>query len=145
MANHSSGFPNVRQLLAPFVICLPTVPSVSNSPIGITTLANLVRARDELTLFCHLYNVFLMFIIYFFVLNSNPMSARFNLKVKHDVSRNEARNRCNTSFQCDFDFGKHDFSRNEARNKCNTSFQCDFGQSISENILIIEIYLVFSI
>ena len=91
----------------------------------------IVRARDDLTLFCDIYNVFLMFLIYFFVLNSNPMSAslkslsifvnsraKFNLKVKYD------------------------FSRNEARNKCNTSFQVFLhGQSISETILIIQGYL----
>ena len=76
----------------------------------------LVRARDDLTLFCDIYNVFFMFLIAYFVLNSNPMSAslrglsifvdsrsKVNLKVKYDFSRNEARNKCNSSFLCDFD------------------------------------------
>ena len=57
-----------------------------------------------------------MFLIDFFVLNSNPMSAslksvrifvdtraNINLKVKYDFSRNKARNKCNTSFPCDFE------------------------------------------
>ena len=61
-----------------------------------------VRARDDLTLFCHIYNVFLMFLIDLFVLNSIPMSAslsifvdlrsKVNFKVKYNFSRNEARN-----------------------------------------------------
>ena len=80
----------------------------------------MVRATDDLTLFCYIYNVFLMFVIDFFVLNSNPMSAslkslsifvdsrsKVNLKGKYDFSRNEARNKCNNSFLCDFDWVIH--------------------------------------
>ena len=80
----------------------------------------IVRARDDLTLFCDIYNVFLMFLIDFFVLNLNPMSAslkslsifvdsrsKVNLKVKYDFLRNKARNNCNTSFLCDFDWAIH--------------------------------------
>ena len=80
----------------------------------------IVQARDDLTLFCYIYNVFLIFLIDFFVLNSNPMSAslkslsifvdsrsKVNLKVKYDFSRNEARIKCNTSFLCDFDWAIH--------------------------------------
>ena len=61
-----------------------------------------------------------MFLIDFFVLNSNPMSAslkslsifvdsrsKVNLKVKYDFSKNEARNKCNTSIPCDFDWAIH--------------------------------------
>ena len=33
------------------------------------------RFSESLTLFCYIYNVFLMFLIDFFLLNSNPMSA----------------------------------------------------------------------
>ena len=68
------------------------------------------------------YNVFFMFIINFFVLNSHPMSvslknlsifvdsrSKVNLKVKYDFSVNEARNKCrpNTSFPCDFAWAIH--------------------------------------
>ena len=58
-----------------------------------------------------------MFLTDLFVLNSNPMSAslgslsifvysreKVNSKVKYDFSKNEARNKCNTSFLCDFDW-----------------------------------------
>ena len=77
----------------------------------------------------------------------NKMAARY-LKVNYDCSTNEARNKCNTSFSCDFDRAIHflyyfhdsrSFSRsksqfqvqiskltNQARNMCNTSFSCDF-------------------
>ena len=77
---------------------------------------SIVRARDDLTLLCDIYHVLLMFLVDSFVLNSNPMSAslkslnifvdtrsKVNLKVKYDFSRNVARNKCNTSFLCDFD------------------------------------------
>ena len=80
----------------------------------------IVQARDDLTLFCDIYNVFMMFRIDFFVLNLNPMNAslknlsifvdsssKVNLKVKYDFSRNKARNKCNTSFLCDFDWAIH--------------------------------------
>ena len=53
---------------------------------------------------------FFMFLIDFFVLNLNPMSAilkslsiyvdsrsKVNLKVKYDFWKNEARNKCNTT------------------------------------------------
>ena len=33
------------------------------------------RSSESLTLFCYIYNVVLMFLIYFVLLNSNPMSA----------------------------------------------------------------------
>ena len=62
-----------------------------------TSLVSIVRARDGLPLFCD------MFLIDFFLLISNPMSAslkslsifvdsrsKVNLKVKYDFSRNEA-------------------------------------------------------
>ena len=61
-----------------------------------------------------------MFLIDFFVLNSNPMSAslkslsifvdsrsKVNFKVKYDFSTNEARNKCDTSFLCDIDWVIH--------------------------------------
>ena len=61
-----------------------------------------------------------MFLIDFFVLNSNPMSAslkslsilvysrsKVNFKVKYAFSSNEARKKCNTSFLCDFDWDIH--------------------------------------
>ena len=35
------------------------------------------RFSASLTLFCYIYNVFLLFLIDFFLLNSNPMSASF--------------------------------------------------------------------
>ena len=36
----------------------------------------------------------------------NKMAARY-FKVKYDFSTNEARNKCNTSFLCDFDWAIH--------------------------------------
>ena len=78
-----------------------------------------VQARDDRTLFCDIYNVFLMFLIDFFVLNSNPMSASLkNLSIFVD-----SRSKVKLKF-------KHAFSRNEARNKCNTSFLCNFERAI---------------
>ena len=54
-----------------------------------------------------------MFLIDFFVLNLNPMGASLSIfvysrskvyfKVKYDFSTNEARNKCNTLFLCDFE------------------------------------------
>ena len=54
------------------------------------------------------------------MVNSNPMSAsleslsifvylrsKVNFKVKYAFSTNEARNKCNTSFSCDFDWVIH--------------------------------------
>ena len=38
----------------------------------------IVRVRGDLTLFCYIYNAFLMFLIYLFMLNSNSMSFRLN-------------------------------------------------------------------
>ena len=35
------------------------------------------RFSASLTLFCHIYNVFLVFLIDFFLLHLNPMSASF--------------------------------------------------------------------
>ena len=80
----------------------------------------IIRARDDLTLFCDIYNIFFIYLIDFFVPNSNPMSAslkrpsifvdsraKVNFKVKYDFSRNKARNNCNTSFLCDFDWAIH--------------------------------------
>ena len=68
------------------------------------TAKEVVRARADLTLFCDIYNVFLIF-LRFFCAEFNPMSAslkslsifvdsrrKVNLKVKYDFSRNEARN-----------------------------------------------------
>ena len=56
-----------------------------------------------------------MFLMYVFLLNLNPMSARLksldiffnsrskvNFKVKYDFSTNDAGNKCNTSIVCDF-------------------------------------------
>ena len=93
-------FPVYRQLVALYSAYRKRVGDISSV---------VVRARDDLTLFCDIYNVFLMFLIDFFVLNSNPMSASFkslsifvdsrskvNIKVKYDFLRNEARNKCNT-------------------------------------------------
>ena len=114
-----------------------------------TVRPTLVRARDDLTLFCDIYNVFLRFLIDFFVLNSNPMCAslknlsifvdsksKVNLKVKYDFSRNEARNKCNTSFLCDFDWAIHfwnyfDNSRSSSRSK--GQFQGQVRENISFN------------
>ena len=59
----------------------PSPRSVNFAPIGVflilqcDTAKEVVRARDDLTLFCVINNVFLMFLIDFFVLNSSPMSA----------------------------------------------------------------------
>ena len=39
------------------------------------TAKEVVRARDDLALFCDIYHVFVIFLIDSFVLNSNPMSA----------------------------------------------------------------------
>ena len=90
-----------------------------------------VRARDDLTFFCDIYNVFLMFLIDFFVLNSNPMSASFkSLSIFVD-----SRSKVNIKV-------KYDFLRNEARNKCNTLFPCDLPwQSISKTFLTIQGHL----
>ena len=48
--------------------------------------------------------------------------SKINLKVKYDFSSNEARNKCNTSFQCDLDWGIHfrkyfNYSRSSSRSK----------------------------
>ena len=109
----------------------------------------IVRARDDLTLFCDIYDVFLMFLSDFFVLNLNPMSAnlkslrifvdsrsKVNLNVKYDFSRNEARNKCNISFPCDFDWAFHfviyiDYSRSLSRSK--GQFQGIVRENISSN------------
>ena len=61
-----------------------------------------------------------MFLMDFFGLDSNPMStnlknlrifvysmSKVNFKVKYDFLPNEARNKCNTSFSCDFDWAIH--------------------------------------
>ena len=78
------------------------------------------------------------------------MAAKY-FKVKYDFSTNEARNKCNTSFSCDFDLAIHflyyfddsmssssqkdnfkvkeakiQFLTNKDRNMCNTSFTLDF-------------------
>ena len=61
----------------------------------------------------------------------NKMVARY-FKVKYDFSTNEARNKCNTSFSCDFDraihllYYLHD-SRSSSRSKGQIS------RSIKEN------------
>ena len=80
----------------------------------------------------------------------NKMATRY-FKVKYDFSTNEARNKCNTSFSCDFDWAirflyyfydsrsssmskrlfqgqirKISFLTIKARNMCNTSFSWDF-------------------
>ena len=41
-----------------------------------------------------------------FFKGKNKMAARY-FKVKYDFSTNEARNKCNTSFSCDFDWAIH--------------------------------------
>ena len=82
-------------------------------------------------------------------MNSNPMSASFkclsifvdsrskvNLMVKYDFSRNEAMNKCNTSFLCDFDWAIHfcnyfDYSRSSSRLK--GQFQGQVRENISFN------------
>ena len=89
----------------------------------------IVRARDDLTLFCDIYNVFLMFLIDFFVLNSNPMSA--SLKSLSIFVDSRSTSRSNMIFQ---------------EMKLGTSVIPHFyailtGQSISETILIIEGHL----
>ena len=87
-----------------------------------TTAVEVVRTRDDITLFWDINytKFFFMFLIDLFVLNSNPISAslkslcifvdsrsKANLKVKYDFSRNEARNKCNTSFPCNFYWAIH--------------------------------------
>ena len=87
-----------------------------------------------------------------------------NFKVKYDFSTNKARNKCNTSFSCDFDWAIHflyyfedsghlqdqkdnfkvkeakiPFLTNKDRNMCNTSFTWDFiRKSIYGIILLIQ-------
>ena len=107
-----------------------------------------VRTRDDITLFCDNYTMFFfMFLIDFFVLNSSPISAslkslsifidsrsKVNLKVKYDFSRDEARNKCNTSFPCDFDWAIHFgnyYSRSFSRPK--GQFQGQARENISFN------------
>ena len=41
-----------------------------------------------------------------FFKGKNKMAARY-FKVKYDFSTNKARNKCNTSFLCDFDWAFH--------------------------------------
>ena len=83
------------------------------------------------------------------MLNLNPMSAslkslsilvdsrsKVNLKVKYDFSRNEARNKCNTSFPCDFDWEIHlgnyfDYLRASSRLK--GQFQGQVRENITFN------------
>ena len=69
-----------------------------------------------------------MFLIDFFVLNLNPMSASLkSLSIFVD-----SRSKVNLKV-------KYDFSRNEARDMFNTHFYVILtGQSISETILIIQ-------
>ena len=97
------------------------------------------------------------------MLHTNPMSAslkslsifvysRSKVKVKYAFPTNEARNKCNTSFLCHFDWAMHfwnyfDHSRSSSmskgqfqgqvsentsntRNMCNTSFSWDFDWEI---------------
>ena len=84
----------------------------------------------------------------------NKIAARY-FKVKYDFSTNEARNKCNTSFSCDFDWAirflyyfydsrsssmskspfqgqisKNTSFNNNARNMCNISFSLDFVSKI---------------
>ena len=72
----------------------------------------------------------------------NKIVARY-FKVKYDFSTIEARNKCNTSFSCDFDRAIHllyylhdsrsssrskvQFLTNKARNMCNTSCNFDWA------------------
>ena len=78
------------------------------------------RFSASLILFCYIYNVFLMFLIDFFLPNPNPMGvslkysgiffnsrSKVNFKVKYDLSTNEAKNKCNSSIACDFDCAIH--------------------------------------
>ena len=80
-----------------------------------------------------------------FFRGKNKMAAKY-FKVKYDFSTNEARNKCNNSFSCDFDWAIHflyyfddsrsssrskrqfqgQFLTNKDRNMCNTSFTWDF-------------------
>ena len=72
-----------------------------------------------------------MFLIDFFVLNLNPMSA----KLKSLSIFVDSRSKVNLKV-------KYEERRNEARNKCNTSFHVILtGQSISEFICIIQGHL----
>ena len=56
-----------------------------------------------------------------FFKGKNKMAAKY-FKVKYDFLTNEARNKCNTSFSCDFDWAIHflyyfDDSRSSSRSK----------------------------
>ena len=95
------------------VICMYMLSFGQNTGNWIS-LCIIVRARDNLTLFFLHLQCFFMFVIdVVFVLNSNPsaslksigifvgLRSKVNFKVKYDFSRNEARNKCNTSFSCD--------------------------------------------
>ena len=93
----------------------------------------LVRARAYIKMTQPCFVTYTMFFIDFFVLNSNPMSASLESsrifvglysrsKVNAKVKYNEARNKCNTSFSCDFDWVIHfwnyfDYSRSSSRSK----------------------------
>ena len=84
----------------------------------------------------------------------NKIAARY-FKVKYDFSTNEARNKCNTSFSCNFDWAirflyyfydsrsslrskslfqghisKNTSFNNNAKNMCNTFFSWDFVSKI---------------
>ena len=80
------------------------------------------------------------------MLNSNPMSAslkslsifvdsrsKVNLKVKYDFSRNEAKNKCNASFPCDFDWAIHfrnyfDYSMSSSKSKSKVRENITFNK-----------------
>ena len=105
--------------------------------------------------------MFFMILIYTFALNSNPMSAslksqgifvssrpKVNVKVKYYFLTNEARNKCNTSFLCDFDWAIHfsnyfDYSRSSSRSK--GKFQGQFQVKIlflTINMLQIGVHII---
>ena len=99
------------------------------------TAEEVVQARDDLTLFCDIYNVFFMFLIVFLCwiqirwvpackvwaflwIQGQRSISRSNMI----FSRNEASNKCNTSFPYDFDWAIHFgnyfyYSRSSSRSK----------------------------
>ena len=117
------------------------------------------RFSSSLTLFFYVYNVFLMFLIKKILRNSNPMSSslkslgiflhsrsKVNFKVKYDFSTNEARNKCNTSIPCDFDWAIHfwnyfNYSRSSSRSKGQFQGQIKGDIIFTKKTCVIPLFL----
>ena len=87
-----------------------------------------------------------------FFKSKNEMAARY-FKVKYNFLRNEARNKCNTSFSCDFDWAIHFFysfydSRSSLRSKSQfqgqISKKCNFYQIKLGTCVIPLLYEILS-